>query len=105
MNSILSLNLLLDSFSDSEEIGLILFALLSIVLALFFVYLLLYYIFRGVEILIEPMFKSRKIKLDISPALSAFLTILLVFVIFLILVLTNVISLKGIIEVLNRIFG
>jgi len=87
------MNLLLASEADfwtttNGQILAMVICILFLVMLSFFVYFILYYICRGIEILFEPTFKRKKIEIDIPPVVGILLSFLLVVIVAVILIFT-----------------
>ena len=71
------------------DIPLLIFAIVVVILAIFFLFLILTYVCRGIEFLIKPALSSKAGKIIFSPAVGVPLFVVLIFTIALIVFFTN----------------
>lgn len=100
MTNLFSANALLTS--SELDLGLLFFAIISVVLVIFFLFLILTYVCRGIEFLLKPVLSSTAGKIIFSPAVGIPLFVVTVIVVGLIIFFTNQAEIMALIA---KIFG
>ncbi len=75
--------------SSELDVPLLIFAIVVVILAIFFLFLILTYVCRGIEFLMKPALSSKAGKIIFSPAVGVPLFVVLVVTIGLIVYFTN----------------
>ena len=100
MNAVFNTNSLLAA--SDYDIPLLIFMITVVILAIFFLFLMLTYLCRAIEFFVKPALSSKAGNIIFSPALGVPLFVLLIVVIGLIVFFTNQ---TEIINFFNEVFG